>query len=410
METRALLLLLLLLVAGFAGGGCAGDDDASASPEAAAATRDRAPTGDSASAEGAGGREVPAAGSAGGAAAPIDGSLAGGARSAAKVALVLRLVEGTSFVVRSETDQVIRQTIGDAALEVRQLLDFHTRHRIESVDERGGAVIDVTFLRVRVDERGGANALSYDSDSAPAGEPPPTPFAALVGRSYTKFVASDGTIRRIEGASRLIEEMLDVLLDESGAVASRAGAATGTGTSDAAGPATTASRLVPAAYRELLRTQFDEDALRDLEQASTPIFPAHPVGAGDSWENRVVVRRVAPMTLTNTYRVVRLAAGELVVDLTSIVEPNPDPAIAETNALPDEPTATIATRVRLSGRQKGSLWIDDETGLVLAATIHQELIGTRSVAVVGNAEPREDPISIRGTTRIVVDRGRAGDE
>ena len=113
----------------------------------------------------------------------------------------------------------------------------------------------------------------------PVGPPPPTPFATLKGRRFTKHVARDGAIVKLEGAEHLLREMFD------------------------ANPADYGPRQ--QVYRDMVRSLFDGAGLEDMEQIATPIFPQHGVSPGDQWENRVVIEKVMPAILYHTYQIVR---------------------------------------------------------------------------------------------------------
>jgi len=284
-----------------------------------------------------------------------------------KTLLALRLEEGQTFVLQSTTQQTVTKTVDNRELTVHQTVVLHKRQTVESVESDGVTIIDVEFLRVKLNEVTAQGKRVYDSDNPPEGPPPPTPFASLAGRHYTKHVATDGSIVKLEGVDRLLDEMFE------------------TNPADA-GP----TRKL---YRELVRSYFDAAGIEDMEQIATPIFPPREVGTGDVWMNRIVIGSVMPAVLVQTYEVVRRSGGKTIISVKTDVEPNDeaDPVLSGPDA-----------KLVLSGRQTGMLTVDEKTGLTIAKTVHQDLSGKSSVESPDHRKARDTPITVRGTTKLEI--------
>jgi hypothetical protein len=292
-----------------------------------------------------------------------------------KVQLAMRLETGDVYFLETDTDQVVEEERGQQVLTLAHRFLLRTKHRVESVDREGNARVNSEFVRVRVRQSAipGALELEYDSDAASAAGGPTrsaTPFAVLVGRQYVVHLARDGAIRQIEGAEALVEEIAGAIPESYGELRD--------------------------VYRDMVRQQFGAESLKDMEQRAMPIFPARELAPGDAWENEVVVKRGYPMVLLNTYRLLRCDGGSAFVELTGDALPL-DGAEPVTNF-------PFKTYIELQGRQEGSFEIDERSGLVVVATLRNDLTGKRRQEGPEPGQKAEFAITIRGTTRIKVER------
>jgi hypothetical protein len=126
----------------------------------------------------------------------------------------------------------------------------------------GTATIRQTFQSVRMESEGPMGKMLVDTavpETGPNAPPMRRVLDALAGESVTIGIAPDGTIRKVEGASRIAEKIARL----------------------------TAGDPAAGAAGQAIRRMLSEEALKStLEQTFAPLPPG-PVKAGETWTGRL---------------------------------------------------------------------------------------------------------------------------
>jgi hypothetical protein len=176
----------------------------------------------------------------------------------AQVMLRWGWAEGRELVY--DTEQTLAQKIdGPEDSSNEWTIRYRVKQVVKSVDGEGYATVEQTYEsgRIEASENGGAK-LVYDSAKdaeQDRGHRLILPFAAFIGKTITFEVGPEGQVRRVSGASRILD---DALAGVSGDMA---------------------AMLTIALYRQALS---DEGLRRQLESALR-IVPDKPVRRGESW-------------------------------------------------------------------------------------------------------------------------------
>ena len=176
--------------------------------------------------------------------------------------------EGRELVY--DTEQTLAQRIdGPSDSSNEWTIRYRVRQVVKNVDASGYATIEQSYEsgRIEASENGGAK-LVYDSSKDAEQDRAHrliAPFAAFIGKTITFEVGPEGEVRRVTGASRILDE---ALANVSGDIAAMA---------------------TIALYRQALS---DEGLRRQLESALR-IVPDKPVRRGESWT--VVVDQPSPV-------------------------------------------------------------------------------------------------------------------
>lgn len=279
-----------------------------------------------------------------------------------KIQLRLNLEEGKSYKARMVTDQQI--TV--AGQKQPQSIGFGFTHHVKEVRDDGTAVVQITYDSVQFKQQGPTGSIEYDSANPPANLPAMAKgFAALVGQGFTMEVTPTGKVTKIEGAGEMISNMLKQM--------------------DMPMPSARAT------LEEKMKEQFGDDALREMMEQMTAIYPGEPVGIGGSWTKRMVVSKGFPIIMDNTWTLKSRQDGVAVVDVQSKVAPNPSAGPMD--------MGMVKIGHQLSGTQSGTLELDEATGWTLRSTLQQKLAGKMTVTG-GPQGSQTAPISIDSTIRI----------
>lgn len=160
-----------------------------------------------------------------------------------------------------DTEQSLSQQIDGAADSSNDwTIRYRVKQVVKSVDASGFATVEQTYEsgRIEASEDGGPK-LVYDSAKDAEQDRSHRlilPFAAFIGKTITFEVGPEGEVRRVTGASRILD----------GALAGIS--------------ADVAAMVTIAMYRQALS---DDGVRRQLESALR-IVPDKPVRRGDSWE------------------------------------------------------------------------------------------------------------------------------
>lgn len=152
---------------------------------------------------------------------------------------------------------------GDAT--VQQTMTQTLNIAVDDVDPDGTATLKQTFGSVRMDMDGPMGKFVYDTASPSAAASNPMAqsmgkvLGAMVGETITVVQAPDGTVRRVDGASRIMDKIVKSLGSDPAA----------------------------AAIGQSLKSSLSDDALKaTLEQSFTKL-PDGPVKPGDTWKGQM---------------------------------------------------------------------------------------------------------------------------
>jgi hypothetical protein len=254
----------------------------------------------------------------------------------------------------ARTEQTITQRItltvdGVAPNGVASVHEAVTSIRSELTAPNGKVVVDT--------------AAPSDTSKDPIAEAMEKMLTAVIGQSINIVFAPDGTVRSIEGGSRLLERVVVAAgADRDAAKASQA-----------------------------LTSLYSDEALRSMLEQSFPKLPAQPLKPGDTWTGQLAlgnqaVGRIAA-ALTFTLKSVDGAADTQRATVTA--------AMKLTQAV--KPPAGGATRVTLTlgdSHGEGDVVFDVAHGRIVSNTMQTEMPST--VSMIG---PDGSPVTIKNRVR-----------
>lgn len=191
-----------------------------------------------------------------------------GSADAQTVTLRYRWTAGDSLTYRmtNRTNSVISGMPGRGEVTVDQSITQVITVTAAEVAPDGAATLRQSFQSVRMEMNGPMGTAVYDS-SAPDKNPGPMAEAmgkvmgSLVGESLTMVMAPDGSVRRVDGASRILDKMLRNISGDPTAA--------------------------PAAQG--LKSMLSDDALKTTLSQSFSRMPAAAVKAGDVWTGQIAM-------------------------------------------------------------------------------------------------------------------------
>lgn len=287
-----------------------------------------------------------------------------------KIKLQLNLQEGDSYNMRVVIDQKIFQTIIDQNMDMTQLIDIGYYFNVEEVDADGNYRIRVTYHSISHKENGLMGEVEYDSANPseapdPLTEPIRKAYAALLGQSFFMTITPEGEAEDIEGVDAIIAKILEQ--------------------SDAEGGV--AMDLLESSLKKL----FGDQALKEMMGNMLSIYPDKPVRVGDSWSRKIVLEKGLPMIINNTWTLKERREGVAFIEVDSTVEPNPD--------APSISMMTVKMRYNMTGTQKGTIEVQEDTGWIIRSKLDQNFSGEMMARGLFQSKGVSWPITIEGVVR-----------
>lgn len=265
-----------------------------------------------------------------------------GSSAAEKIRLQLRLEEGRAYSIQMIVNQEISQTIQGQQQEMTQTIGLGYIFKVEEMEAEGDALVKVTYHSALFKHDGPVGTFEYDSSNPPAEVPLlARGFAALVGQSFSMKISPDGHIKDVQGMNAMLSHILEKLDLPEG--------------------------TMKTSLEKSLREQFGAQGLKESMETMMAIYPNQPVGIGDSWTERTVISRGLPMILDNTWTLKERKNGLAIIEVSSIVKPNPEAAPMEWG--PARLTYDI------SGKQKGTIELEEATGWTTSGKLTQQFSG-----------------------------------
>lgn len=184
------------------------------------------------------------------------------------VTLRYKWTKGETVVYRITlaTNSTVTGMPGVGTMQVDQTLGQVLKIVVDDVAADGTATLKQTFESVKMDMNGPMGRLSYDTASPRADNNPMTQslkqvLGAMVGETMTVVQAADGTVRDVDGASRIVDKIASGLSEDPAA----------------------------AALTQGLKSMLSDDAVKATLEQSFSKLPRNPVKAGDKWDGEIAI-------------------------------------------------------------------------------------------------------------------------
>ena len=186
--------------------------------------------------------------------------------AAQSVTLRYRWTKGETRTYRTttKTDRVVTGLPGAPAgpVTVVQTVTQVLKFTAEEVAPDGGATLRQTFQSTRTEMSNPAGTFVFDSTAPNASQDPMAQSvreitAAMIGESVVIEIAADGSVRRIEGGSRIADKISKVMAASNDPGAAQAG--------------------------QGLKAMLGDDALKSTFEQTFPKLSGPPVKMGESW-------------------------------------------------------------------------------------------------------------------------------
>jgi len=282
------------------------------------------------------------------------------------VDLKLRLEKGQEYKLVITIEQSIVQWIMESEMEMDQTIVLGETFKVTDVDEDGTYTIEVTIGPVAMKMESKMGSFEFDSEDPPDEIPVMAKgIAALVDQAFTLKMTPQGKVVEVSGFEDVFESMMDALEDLEGPMKDQ--------------------------MIDDMKRQFGDDALKEMMENVTAIYPSKPVSVGDSWEQEVVMARTFPLIAKTTYTLAERKDGIASLKIDGTFEPNPD----------GEPMkmGPMTMKMALKGTQEGTFQIDEATGWFVEGEMTQEMEGEVTVSgAPGAGGEMSIPMRIKGTT------------
>ena len=284
-----------------------------------------------------------------------------------KIELRLRLKKGDSFELSMTMDQDVVQKIQGRKHGMKQTMRSGYTMDVLDVDAEQNATIKVTYNAILFRQKSAAALIEYDSADPPETvHPAAQGFAGLVGQGFSMTLSPEGFVLDVQGADEMMDNVIASfdLDDES----------------------------VREDLAESTRAQWGSEAMKEMMESVTAIYPDGPVGVGDSWRREVTVTKGFPSTMENTWTLKHRKGGLAMIGLRSKVKPNRN---AAPMALPN-----MSLSYELSGTQSGTIWLQEATGWTTSSEMTQDFSGKLTVDTKTAGQSVTLPITIKSVIKV----------
>jgi len=166
------------------------------------------------------------------------------------------------------TTQIDSNVSGTPAgdMRINQTMTQVIKIAAEDVAPDGTATLRQTFESIKMDMESPMGHATYDTAAPSASQSPMAQamgqvFGAMVGETITIVQAPDGTVSKVEGASRIVDKMTKAVPED----------------------------MAAAGILQGLKAMLSEDALKSTIEQSFSKLPPGPVKPGDTWKGQLAM-------------------------------------------------------------------------------------------------------------------------
>jgi hypothetical protein len=256
--------------------------------------------------------------------------------------------EARTYRIITQTDTAITGMPGSGPMSGSQTMTQVLRFAAEDVSADGVATVRQTFQSIRMESSGPMGKLVVDSATPDTGQNPAAQgmrrvLAALAGESVVFDMTADGTVRRVEGVSRLADKLAGVMASDP--AAGQAG--------------------------QVFKSALTDEALKNTLEQTFPRIAVRPLKVGDTWTGDILLSN--PMIGRITGRSI------FTVKTANIVEDQPPAAVISVGLIlkqevvppPSGPAAMVMTLGDAKGA--GEIMFNTARNQIELSTMRTEL-------------------------------------
>lgn len=279
-----------------------------------------------------------------------------------RIELKFRFEEGKSYKLQVTMEMEIVQWIEGEEQETTQTIGIGETLHVKEVDADGTATIELTFGPMSIKMKGPMGTIEYNSEDPPDEVAlPAKAFAAMLGQGFTLKMTPTGRVTDIQGVDKMFEAIFEAIDIPEGPMMD--------------------------SVVEGLKQQFGDEALKEMMEKMTAVFPDKPVAIGDSWSLKATLATGFPVIMENTWTLTDRKDGVATINVESTFKPNPE----------GEPMkiGPMTMRFRLKGSQKGTFKLDEATGWFIEGELTQKMAGEVTMkGIPGQTEEMSVPMTI----------------
>ena len=281
--------------------------------------------------------------------------------AAATVQPRLKLSVGQKFKLKAATDSKMTQTVQGEQQVFLDSAAIVFAFELQSVDEAGDMTLKVTYDSIRLSEDAPAGKVSFDSTSTAEVPPLVRGMAAIVGQSFAMRITPDGRVRSVTGADEIVAKAVEKnnILSEPW----------------------------KSSMSKLLQDRFGNLQSSENMQGLFGIYPENPVAVGERWSRKF---ELSMGTAECFFKITERKNGILTIKAFATVAPNPD--------APPVQMGLVNVKSEATGKQEGTLQIEEATGIILHATETNTSSG--NLVIVSGGPEMRIPTSVTGTTTV----------
>ena len=277
-----------------------------------------------------------------------------------KVSLKLNLTKGKTYLIKNSTESVIVQKDKGKEQKRTQKIGMTLNYFVQDVDSTGLYTIKITFSAAKYKMITSFGVIEYDSQDTKS--PPPASalvFSAMVGQSLVIRMAPNGKVSSVQGVDAMINKIVKTI--------------------------NVGKNIAP-----MIKQQFGEEQLKEMFETATSVYPETPIGPGDAWPKKSTVSRGYPIIVESTYKFADRKDGLVTINVTGFATPN--------TGVPPMDLGIAKLQYTLSGKQEGTIKVNESTGMIASSRMLQKLSGqVESIPSKEGEQSVTAPITITST-------------
>jgi hypothetical protein len=265
---------------------------------------------------------------------------AGNVASNEPIELKLNFKPGDKYLYSTQLDQKIESVMSmDQTMAMDMIFSY-------AGDSAGSKKLSITYDHVSVNMNSPMGQMNYDSKK-PGNSDGMSGMGDIIGKTFSVWVTSDGSIQSIEGLSELLNSP------------SKSG-------------------------KPEMTSPLNDTVIKTMMQGAFNIYPTNKVKIGDTWIKKTQVNaNSVNLNVENTYTLKSVEGGKAILGLSATMN------LPKSNMGPEG----AGVQMEMNGTQEGTLDIDIATGQMLSGKIKQDIKGTITMESMG----QPIPLNIKGT-------------
>lgn len=254
--------------------------------------------------------------------------------------LGLKVQKGDKYNTHMVNNQETLANFNNQEIKTNQIMDMNLSLEVKDIDQDKNVTIYYKYDSMKISSESASQKIEYDSEQDDENNPLSLVYGGIIGKGFTVKLDKKGQVLEIKGIDELLDSMVATIPGDS---------------------------EQKQAFKKSLAQTFGDDAIKAMLEQSMNYYPKQSVKTGDTWENKMDINVLFPITITNKWKLLGEKDGLLNIDVQATIKADSKNESVDFMG--------VKANVNLAGDCKGTINVNKANGITGNGKLVQNMSG-----------------------------------